>query len=100
MEAICLLGCALALGQSPPNPEWLLMPRLARGQELVYRGSFTEEVRGPGVQFQRAYRLESRAFVLDTPARGYDVAFLTTLKARSPQPGRGDDNAPGSVRLE
>jgi peroxiredoxin len=100
MEAICLLGCALALGQSPPNPDLLLMPRLTRGQELVYRGSFTEEVHGPGVQFQRAYRLEARAFILDTPARGYDVAFLTVLKARTAQPGRVEESGPGSVRLE
>jgi peroxiredoxin len=100
LTTLCLLGCALATGQSPPHPEWLLMPRLARGQELVYRGSFTEEVRGPGVQFQRAYRLETRAFVLDTPARGYDVAFLTVLKARTTQPGHVEDSSPGSVRLE
>jgi peroxiredoxin len=97
---ICLIGCALALGQSPPSSEWLLMPRLTRGQELVYRGTFTEEVRGPGVQFDRTYRLETRAFVLDAPARGLDVSFLTVLKVRSNQPGRVEDNAPSSVRLE
>jgi peroxiredoxin len=102
MEAtLCLLSCALLAAQQPANrTEWLLTPRLNRGQELVYRGSFDEEVLGKGVQFKRGYRLENRVFVLDSPARGLDVAILTVLKLKSAQPVRGEEAAPSSVRLE
>jgi peroxiredoxin len=82
--------------------EWLLLPRLSRAQELVYRGTFTEEASGNGVQFSSAYRLESRVFVLDAPADGKgnaDVALLTILKARANAPEHGEETA-GSTRLE
>ena len=88
-----LLSCALATAQSPTRPvlppspaaeaargsDWVLTPRLVRGQELVYRGTFSEESAGARVQFQRTYRFETRYFVLDTPARRIDLAALTTL---------------------
>jgi peroxiredoxin len=102
MEAtLCLLSCALLAAQQPTaRPEWQLGPRLNKGQELLYRGSFDEEVLSPGVQFKRSYRLENRVFVLSTPATGMDVAFLTVFKQKSAQPVRGEDSAPSSVRLE
>lgn len=102
MEAtLCLLSCALVTAQPPANrTEWQLAPRLNRGQELVYRGSFDEEVLGKGVQFKRGYRLENRVFVLDSPSGGLDVAFLTVFKLKSGQPVRGEEAAPSSVRLE
>src|SRR5581483_4097011 len=101
-----LLGSLLVAGQSanrtPPAPpargsDWLVMTRLNRGQELVYRGTFTEESSGGRVQFSRAARFESRLFVLDAPARGAEVAFLTVFKPREPQAGAA---TPISVRLE
>jgi peroxiredoxin len=113
-----LLGCTLLPGQtmakpsSPPrvgaghvwnsSGDLVLMPRLSRGQELIYRGTFREEGRDAGVQFDRAYRLETRLLVLDTPPRGAEVAVLTLLKHR---PANGAtpserDSAPVSVRLE
>jgi peroxiredoxin len=91
----CLMTCSLVLAQPAARTEWLLEPRLARGQELIYRGGCTEEVLGKGVQFNRAYRLEARVFVLELPAGGLDVAFQTTVR----QKASGDDG-PGSVRLE
>jgi peroxiredoxin len=121
-----LLGCILIPGQSmtrPPHPpapqasqrqhspsggDWLLLPRLSRSQELVYRGAFTEEGRGGRVQFDRSYRLETRILVLDTPPNGADVAVMTMLKHRSSSRGveatnptnlRGDASLV-SVRLE
>src|SRR5437588_12789249 len=100
LATICLMSCALAPAQTASGAEWLLTPRLSRGQELVYRGTFTEESLGRGVQFSRAYRLHSRVFVLDTSPEGLEIAFLTTLKLRT-----GSDSAnsapmgpePGSV---
>jgi peroxiredoxin len=116
VATLCLLGCVLAPGQTadrpnaPPAPQaprggdWLLVPRLGRAQELVYRGSFQEEASGGGVQFSRAYRVEMRAFVLDTPPRGASVAFLTVLKHRDPRPATpppvSTEPVAGSVRLE
>ena len=104
---LCLIGCLLApaqapIGRRPGAGEWAVAPHLGKAQELVYRGSFTEEANGAGVQFNRAFRIESRVFVLETPAQGADVAFLTILKSRDPQsnaPAGGEPTAE-SVRLE
>jgi hypothetical protein len=101
-----LIGCVLVTAQAPAPPprggDWVLMPRLSRGQELVYRGGYTEQARGGHLQFHRAYRLETRVFVLDTPPRGAEVALLTVLKHRDVESGADEAaNAPSaSVRLE
>jgi hypothetical protein len=101
MEAtFCLLTCALALAQPAEQTDWTLGPRLSRGQELVYRGTVTEEALGKAVQFSRSYRLESRAFILDAPARGLEVALLTILKNRSARPEGVAPGDPSAVRLE
>lgn len=97
VATICLLT-ALLPGQSADRAETLLAPRLGRGQELVYRGTCTEEALGKGVQFTRTYKLESRVFVLETPSRGLDVAVYTVLR----HAGQTEREAgiPSSVRLE
>src|SRR4051812_14273213 len=100
LATLCLFTCALATAQPTDRSEWLLTPRLNRGQELVYRGSFAEDAVGPGVQFSRSYRLESRVFVLDGSSRGLDAALLTVLKLRGAPAGHGQDAEPVSVRLE
>ncbi len=120
VATLYLLGCVLVPGQTitrpqPPAPamsrarvapaqggDWLLVPHLSRSQELVYRGAFSEESRGGRVQFSRAYRIEARIFVLDTPPDGAEVALLTVLKHRpnSGEPPLSGDLAPTSVRLE
>jgi peroxiredoxin len=98
-----LLGSLLVAGQTtnrtPParGSDWLILTHLNRGQELVYRGTFTEESAGGRVQFSRAARFESRLFVLDAPSRGAEVAFLTVFK---PKEAQGGTAAPISVRLE
>lgn len=110
-----LLGCVLAPAQTPIRPmpvasapalrsnEWVLTPRLGRGQELVYRGTYTEEASGRGTQFQRGYRFETRYFVLETPPRGTDLAVLTSLHCREAPPanqgGRAESGVT-SIRLE
>jgi peroxiredoxin len=86
--------------QAAERSNWPFAPRLVQGQELVYRGTFSEEALGKGVQFNRSYRLENRVLVLDTSPRGLDVAFYTTLKLRAARPERSEEPAPSSVRLE
>jgi peroxiredoxin len=128
VATLCLFSCVLAtaqpadrppvgpppaaLPQNPPavplsprlgegsNREWQLGPKLGRAQELVYRGSFSEEALGSGVQFNRAYRVESRVFILDATNRGLETAFFTVLKQRGGPNERSEDTAPSSVRLE
>jgi hypothetical protein len=97
----CLLTCALVTAQTMDHSEWRIAPHLNQGQELVYRGTVSEEAHGQGVQFTRTYRLENRIFVLEKSAQGFEVAFYTVLRLRLPaRPERGLDSEPGSVRLE
>src|SRR5262249_21778638 len=99
VRTICLITCALATAQPAGGPEWSLRPTLSRGQELVYRGAYTEEALAKGVQFNRSYRLEARAFVLDVRPEGAQVAFFTAFKIRPATVG-GVPGEPVSVRLE
>jgi hypothetical protein len=102
VSTLCLLTCALAVGQAPDR-EWLLVPQLARGQELVYSGTFSEEDLGPGVQLVRAFRVDTTVLVLDVDAQKYNLAFLTTVTSKTPR-SAGEPNTagltPSSVRLE
>lgn len=95
-----LMICALALAQAPERSEWTLQPRLAAGQEFVYRGTFDEQSSGGEVQFTRGYRLQAVAFVLDAGPKGSEVAFLTLLRPRVIRTGRVEEAAPSSVRLD
>jgi peroxiredoxin len=119
VATLCLLGCVLIPGQTTTRPaagvapaapgrgaaagsgDTLLLPHLSRSQELVYRGTFTEEGQESRVKFSRSYRIETRLFVLDTPPQGADIAVLTILRHR---PGSGEpgltSEATASVRLE
>jgi hypothetical protein len=99
-STLCLLSCALAIGQVS---DWPLQPQLTRGQELVYSGSFTEESLSPGVHFQRGFRVDTTALVLDATAQKFDLAVFTVLTSRA-KPGGGEPvktaPLPSSVRLE
>jgi peroxiredoxin len=100
---ICLITCVLSLGQLADRAGWALAPRLAPGQELVYRGTFTERSLIPGAQHESAYRLEATLFVMEALApERWQVAFLTALTPRSglPEPGKAGQPAPSSVRLD
>jgi peroxiredoxin len=100
VTAVCLLTCVLAPSQAAGGLDLLTGPRLARGQELVYAGSFIEEAAGRGVQFTRRYRVESRILVLDSQGPQTELAVLTSLKLRpftTPGPGASDSSF---VRLE
>ena len=99
VATLCLLTWALTTGQTG---EWQLQPQLARGQELTYKGSFTEEALSPGVQFQRRYSVDCTVLTLDAAAQKFDLAFLTvvTSKAAKIPSESGKTAAPSSVRLE
>jgi peroxiredoxin len=100
--------------QVPPSPRYaparspapvadtILTPRLSRGQELVYHGTYSEEGRDGGVQFDRSFRMETRLLVLDTPPKGAEVAVMTLLKHRAAAGSVSAEGAsvPLSVRLE
>jgi hypothetical protein len=98
---LCLLVCALAVRQPPERGDWLLLPQLARGQELVYTGTFTEQSLIPGVQYEHAYRIDLTALVLDAGKDKFDLALLTTVGAQETKQGP-KTKAPtaASVRLE
>jgi peroxiredoxin len=91
---LTLFAALWAAGQ-PADGDRPLAPRLGPGQELLYRGSFTEEGHDPSNQFRRAYDLETRAFVLKALDGGFEVAILTLLRDPHAPPG----TPPGSVRL-
>lgn len=115
IASLVLLGGMLAPAQPlptlpPTTPlpsgrggSWLLMPQLAKGQELVYRGLFREEAVGSQVQFTRNYRMETRIFVLDTNLTSHEAAFQTVLRTREDQPGQRtgfSESSASSARLE
>src|SRR5262249_46227803 len=125
VASLCLLSGLLAPAQvRPPSPpglsplverrapapagDYLLTPRLNVGQELVYRGTFTEQSGAGQVQLNRTYRIETRAFVLEAGTRGVDLAVLTLLRdqtAGSRPADRvslkpGEEGAVRSARLE
>src|SRR5262249_44607872 len=102
VATLCLFTCALATAQQPTGgAEWQIAPRLSRGEELVYSGSFQEETTGRGVQYSRSQQLDCRVFVLDATPQGTDIALFTIVRERHVRPGSGADAAaPISVRLE
>jgi peroxiredoxin len=98
-----LVGCVLAIGQPPAvGGAATVETRLNRSQELVYRGTFSETALGTRVQCDRAYRVETRIFVLDAQPKSFDAAIMTILKPRDQHPAQptGTDTGISSVRLE
>lgn len=103
LPTLCIL--ASAVSSAPLDAGWdrPLIPRLSRGQELVYRGTVHHEVLGRAIRFERSYHLEARALVLDTRPRGADLALLTLLRTRASadhRPAATAASAPVSARLE
>src|ERR1700730_6625794 len=100
--SICLIACALTVGQLPDRAEWQLAPQLLTGMELVYSGTYTEEALGPNVNYQRRYRLDTNLFVLEAAAGRCDVALMTSLRLREPSRDNttSSKDQPTSVRLE
>lgn len=55
-------------------------PKLTRGQELVYRGNYSETSKHDGSPFSKSYELETVVFIRDVGQNGLAAAFCTTLK--------------------
>lgn len=102
LATLYLFACTLATAQSAAtdNADGILTPRLTRGQELVYRGTYHEDSNGDGVQFNRGYRMESRALILETRKQEADVVFLTMWKSKPANPDPKADPEVNSVQLE
>jgi peroxiredoxin len=117
VATLWLLGCFLMPAQTARSAgsDSSLLPRLERGTELVYRGTFTEQSVGDRVRFQRAYRFETRALAIEASEKGADLAVMTHLQDKSPRaagtpavPITGSanpstaprDESTGAVRLE
>jgi peroxiredoxin len=75
--------------------DWPVAPRLERGQELVYRGSFEEKLLENTTPFSKAYDLVTHAFVLELTPQSATVAVMTVLR-----PAGATSDAVKSVRLE
>lgn len=101
LTSICLLSCALTLGQPIDRTERQLTPILVPGLELEYLGTYTEESLIPHAQYQRQYRLEANLLVLDVGVKSWQVALMTTLRYQeAKQPSDTKPGLPSSVRLE
>src|SRR5262245_16068958 len=97
----CMLSCLLTSApRLEAGADWQVVPRLSRGEELVYRGTYTEEATGPGVQHKTSHRLEHRVFVLDATPQGIDAAFLTVIHDQPARASQSESGAPISYRLE
>jgi peroxiredoxin len=101
VTSLCLLTCALTLGQTGAKAEWQLTPQLSPGTELVYSGVYQEETLIPHVQFQRQYRLDATMLVLEANAKSTEIGLMTALSLidnrQVPEKNAG---GPTSIRLE
>jgi len=102
MLAMLFLGSVVrGLGQRGDGTEWQIVPRWTRGQELIYHGTIREQSAGGGVQFNNAWKLEARAFVLDMHNVDAQVAFLTRLTAQRPTSAdKRDPQSDAALRLD
>lgn len=92
---LCLLAAAFSAAQSGLENDIRISPRLERGHELMYRGTYHEEATGSGVQFRRDYRLDTLIFVLGVEDGTTDLAVFTQVRGRL-----GESGDHGAVRLE
>jgi peroxiredoxin len=92
---MCNLWPILVAAAVAQPGDWSVAPRLERGLELVYRGTYSEQLVEDEQQFSKAYDLDTRIFALDVTPQGANVAVMTVLRT----PGSAND-APKSVRLE
>jgi peroxiredoxin len=100
VPTFCLLACVIAPAQPPSAAVDLPGPRLLRGQELVYSGSFIEESTSKRVQSTRKYRVDSRVFVLEAGPHGLDIALFTVIKPSLAARRPAGEIVPIAVSLE
>lgn len=94
---VCLWVCVWSAGQPALAADWDLTLHLARGQEVVYRGSFREQSLRSHVHWDHTYELEARFLVTEERARGWQVALWTAWTRSS---GAAGSATPSSVHLE
>jgi peroxiredoxin len=79
IHALLLTGLAIGAPSSAPS-DAAPVPKLERGVEITWRGTFSEAVLRPNVRAFRSYEVETRAFVWDISDHGADIALLTSIK--------------------
>ncbi|MCS6975851.1 MAG: TlpA family protein disulfide reductase [Gemmatales bacterium] len=101
LTTLMLVGSLAAAAQPGERAEWILTPRLVRGQELVYRGTAAEVNLGRGVHFSKSYHIDIRSLVLDAKGDSLELAIQTRVAQQQPtEADRADGTSSGSVRLE
>ena len=99
LVSACLVAWTLVASQGPQTPLLPWGPRLDRGQELVYRGSFTEENSKRGSKITRRFQVENRILVLETLPTGIKIAVLTIAEAQESNLTRLDPHRAVNLQL-
>jgi peroxiredoxin len=89
----------MPLPVTPRAQTWTVRPQLPNGLELVYAGTFKEDATG-SVQFSRAYRFDTRVFVLEARPNAVEAAVFTVLRLRDLAKPVGAESPISSARLE
>lgn len=113
LQTLLLTAALLSPAQPPAQPpgrpqptapprsvDWHVAVQLEKAQEMIYRGTFSEECTTGSVQYQRSYRVESRILVLDATPRAAELACMTILRAKDNAPIVKDDPEGRSIRVE
>src|SRR5262245_49459626 len=82
VTSLCLLACAMTVGQASDRTEFLLAPQLTQGQELVYKGGYLEESLIPNVEHRQEYGLTTHVLTLHANKRSWEIAVMTALSQR------------------
>jgi len=96
MSITALLLTGMMIGAPPGEP--VPVPRWEKGQEITWRGTFSEAILRPNVRAFRNYETETRLLVLDVGKHGTDFALFTSIKLKPDVPTGTD--APPMVRIE
>lgn len=81
IHAWMLAGLLMGAPPSPPA-DAAPAPRFEKGQEIIWRGTFSEAILRTNVRAFRAYEVETRLFVLDVCDAGADLALFTSIKLK------------------
>jgi len=94
--ATCLVACTFAAAQAHGQPSVGL--RLNRGQELLYSGSFAEEICKQKSKISRRFLMENRILVLEVFPTGAKIALQTIIQSDKAK-DRPDKLDPRTVSL-